>query len=114
MTNFAQGHQAEKYAADYLTHNGYKIVALNWRTRLCEIDIVAKNGKTVHFVEVKYRRTTQQGSGLDYITPSKLNQMQFAAECWVQENAYRGAYELSAIEVSGPSFDITNFVPNIL
>lgn len=114
MTNYSHGHEAEQKAAQYLQTEGFKIVALNWRTRVCEIDIVARKNRIIHFVEVKYRKSTQQGTGLDYITPKKLAQMQFAAECWVQENNYKGDYELSAIELTGLDFRVINFLPSIL
>lgn len=94
------GNQAEDAAATYLEGRGYKVIDRNWRTRVCEIDIIAKKHSTIFFVEVKYRSSNKQGSGLDYITPKKLKQMSFAAEHWVQEHKYSGDFQLSAIEVS--------------
>jgi len=114
MTNYSVGHEAEKHAAKYLEKLGYKIIALNWRTRVCEIDIVAEKSKITYFVEVKYRNQSHQGTGLEYVTQQKLQQMQFAAECWVQEQKWQGDYELSAIELFGDEFEVTNFLPNIL
>ncbi len=107
------GNQAEESAAEYLKQQKYKIIERNWRTRVCEVDIVAQKNLVVYFVEVKYRSTDQQGSGLEYITPKKLQQMNFAAQCWVEAHDYSGDYELSAIEVSGKDFEVTNFLPNI-
>lgn len=113
MTNYASGHHAEQVAADYLKTHGYEILELNWRTRYCEIDIIAKRKKTMHFFEVKYRKTGDQGSGLEYITSKKLKQMQFAAELWVTEHGWNGEYVLSAIEVSGEDYAVTHVVENI-
>lgn len=113
QTNYSTGHEAERRAAEYLKQQGFDIIELNWRTRVCEIDIVAKKQKTVYFTEVKYRSHAGQGSGLEYITPKKLQQMQFAAQCWTEENKWFADYELAAIEVSGSSFEITAFLPNI-
>ena len=53
-----------------------------------------------------------QGGGFDYITPKKLQQMKFSAQCWVQENKYEGDYELSAIEI-GADFQIIEFIEEI-
>lgn len=114
MTNYAAGHAAEDVAIEYLQGQGYMVLDKNWRTRYCEIDIVARNKKTVYFVEVKYRRTNSQGSGLDYITPKKLQQMQFAAEMWVSEHRWRGEYRLAALEVSGLDYRVTNFLADWL
>ena len=106
MTNYARGHEAEKIAARHLESMGYKIIALNWRHARAEIDIIAQKKSLLRsqplvFFEVKYRETDRQGRGLDYITPRKLQQMQFAAEIYVSANQYRGDYELAAIEMSG-------------
>lgn len=111
MTNYSHGQEAEEAAAKFLTKNGYEILEQNWRTRYCEIDIIAKNINTIYFVEVKYRRTNAQGSGLDYITTTKLRQMKFAAEFWVSENNWTKDYALGAIEVSGTDFIVSDFLP---
>lgn len=101
MTNYKVGHDAEKQAAAYLKKQGYKILELNWKTRYCEIDIVANQKKVVWFVEVKYRKTADQGYGYEYVTPKKLQQMQFAAEMWVQQKDYNGEYRLGVISIDG-------------
>lgn len=113
MTNFAHGHQAEAAAANYLKRQGYAIVAKNWRTRFCEIDIIAQKDKAVYFCEVKYRETTAQGHGLDYITPKKLKQMGQAAEAWVHFTNWQGEYQLMAIEVAGPTYKIAALIDDI-
>lgn len=109
-SNYVQGHAAESVAANYLRGLGYKIVDLNWKTRWCEIDIVAQMDESIFFVEVKYRKTTKQGGGLDYITPKKLSQMQFAAELWVSNHNWLGEYQLAAVELAGDKFAISEFV----
>jgi len=113
MTNVGTGRQAEAAAADYLERLGYTIVEQNWRTRQCEVDIIAERQHVLYFCEVKYRHSESQGSGLDYITPKKLRQMQFAAQSWVHWRGWAGGYQLCAIEVSGPSFDITAFIEDV-
>jgi Holliday junction resolvase-like predicted endonuclease len=75
-------------------------LARNWRTKVCEIDIVANKNKIIYFVEVKYRSSDKQGSGFEYITPKKLSQMGFAAEIWVQQNNWNGDYRIAAAELS--------------
>lgn len=119
MSNYSAGHDAEKIAADYLRSQGYRVLELNWRHRRAEIDIVAEKKtkfgmhKRLIFFEVKYRKTSAQGNGLDYITPKKLKQMQFAAELYVAEHDYNGEYALGAIEMSGLGFEVTNCIDNI-
>ncbi len=113
MTTVAIGRRAETAAADFLIYKGFDIVVRNWRTRWCEIDIVAHRDQEICFCEVKYRSTVRQGTGIDYVTPQKLRQMRFAAESWVHTHAWRGAYYLAAIEVSGRDFQITNAIKDM-
>lgn len=97
----AVGRAAEDAAADFLRAKGCTVIAQNWRTRWCEIDIVATRGTTVYFVEVKYRSSAAWGSGLDYITPRKLQQMRFAAEFWCAKYKFGGDFCLAAVELTG-------------
>lgn len=62
----------EEYASKFLIKKGYKIIERNFRERFGEIDIVAKEGDTLVFVEVKTRKSSQFGSPLEAITPWKL------------------------------------------
>jgi len=107
------GLRAEQVAAAFLVQQGYRVLAQNWKTQRCEIDIVAEKDGSLHFVEVKYREQSGQGSGLDYITKGKLKQMKFAAEIYAMEQKWNGAMNLAAIEVSGPDDRITNFIESI-
>jgi len=113
VTNFSHGRAAESAAVEYLKSQVYKILDQNWRTRLCEIDIVAKKNKTIYFVEVKYRHNSEQGQGLDYITPAKLKQMTFAARMWLADNVWDGDYSLAAMEVSGADYSVTEFLTEL-
>jgi uncharacterized protein (TIGR00252 family) len=106
------GRQAESTAAQYLAGLGYKIVATNWRTRWCEVDIIAIKNNVTYFVEVKFRANHNWGSGLDYITPTKLRQMHVAAEFWAATHK-TADYRLSAIELTGQPPRVTNWIDSI-
>jgi uncharacterized protein (TIGR00252 family) len=108
------GRRAEQAAADYLRAKGYEILAQNWRTRWCEIDLIVSKRRVVYFVEVKYRGNAAQGSGLDYITSRKLEQMHFAAEFWLARNQTAATdYRLAALEVTGQDYSITAWLDDI-
>lgn len=113
MTTTDTGNIAEEAVSKYLAKRGYKIIARNWKQPGCEIDIVAQKSSVIFFVEVKYRRSSQQGSGFDYITKSKLQQMKYAAQIWVARNNWTSQWTLSGAEVSGDGQDI-NFVESII
>ncbi len=115
MTNYAHGHDAEKYAAEWLRERGYEIIALNWRDRRAEIDIVARHGhEPLRLIEVKYRASSTQGDGFAYITPAKLRQMAFAAELYVAKERYAGEYTLAALELSGGDYVVTGFIEQLI
>ena len=100
------GQAAEKRVAELLNNEGYQILTQNWRTKVCEIDLVAKKQKVVYFVEVKYRSSEHQGGGFEYITSKKLKQLHFAAEVWNQQNGWNGDYQLLAAAVSDERIEI--------
>lgn len=114
MSPTATGRKAEAVAAAFLEYKGCAILARNWRTRRCEIDIVAKRDNIVYFCEVKYRKQHRQGSGVEYVTPKKIVQMKFAAECWIAANYWPGSCELCVIEVAGAQFAITGVFKNVM
>lgn len=106
MKHNDSGNSGEDAVEDYLKANGFKIIDRNWKTRQCEIDVIAKKDKCVYFVEVKYRSSFDQGDGFDYITSVKQRQMVFAAEYWVAQNKWDGEYCLSGASVSGDDFEV--------
>jgi uncharacterized protein (TIGR00252 family) len=108
------GRRAEDVAARYLRAKGYRIVAQNWRTRWCEIDLIVTKQGVVRFVEVKYRSSGAQGFGLEYITRGKLAQMHFAAELWLARNPKAAAdYRLAALEVTGANYSVTAWLDDV-
>lgn len=77
------GNTAETIAASWLEKEGYAVVDRNWKTRFCEIDIIASKGDCLYFVEVKHRKSMKQGGGMAAITDRKLRQMRFAASLYL-------------------------------
>jgi putative endonuclease len=65
------GETGESLAAAYLARNGYQIVARNYRCCFGEIDIVAREGKTLVFIEVKSRRSEAYGDPQLAVGPAK-------------------------------------------
>lgn len=86
MTTTALGRRAEAAAANYLQQQGYRIIARNWRTRWCEIDIIAEHNHELVFVEVKYRRSSNFGGGELAITADKTRRLTRAAQSWLAEH----------------------------
>jgi putative endonuclease len=70
------GDQGEREAARYLRRHGLRILARSYRTSWGEIDLIAREGDTLVFVEVKARR---QGMPAEAVTPVKQRRLTLAA-----------------------------------
>jgi putative endonuclease len=77
------GQYGEQVAVDYLSEQGFEILARNWRGHRVELDIVAREGATLVFCEVKTRSHTRAGLPLEAITPRKQQHMRIAALAWL-------------------------------
>jgi uncharacterized protein (TIGR00252 family) len=103
------GRQAEQAVCNWLIRQSFEIIATNWRTRYCEIDIIAKRSNKLYFVEVKYRGSSRFGGGLEYITPRKQNQMAFSADIFEAKYSTRLQRIICAVSV-GPKFEVEEYV----
>jgi putative endonuclease len=74
------GKLGEELAAGHLRQKGYAILALNWRYRRAEVDLIARIGNTLVLVEVKTRNTEFFGFPESFVTEKKQLQMSRAAE----------------------------------
>ena len=80
------GSLAEDKAAEFLKRGGYKILFRNFKTKLGEIDIIAKDKDTICFVEVKCRRSDRFGSGFEAVRRAKQRQISKVALSFLKEN----------------------------
>ena len=80
------GAMGEAAAAEWLRKKKWKILAMNYRCRFGELDVVARDGKELVFVEVKLRRTGGYAPAAEYVTPAKQRKLRLAAESWLAEN----------------------------
>jgi uncharacterized protein (TIGR00252 family) len=111
----ARGRAAEDLAAAYLEVRGFTMLDRNWRNRWCELDLVARAPDSIHFIEVKYRRTTAYGYAAEYISGDKTARLMRAALAWCQAHRYDGPYQISAVTVEGTlSQPAINFLPNVI
>ncbi|MGE0751962.1 MAG: YraN family protein [Variibacter sp.] len=78
---FRLGLSAESRAAALLIAKGYRIAARRWRSPLGEVDIVARRGAALVFVEVKARASLDEGA--EAVTPRQQRRIIGAAEAWL-------------------------------
>lgn len=79
------GQRGEEIATTYLQRQGYLILARNWRCSAGELDIVAREGETLAFVEVRARRGNRFGTAEESITPAKQAKLVELAQIYLQE-----------------------------
>jgi putative endonuclease len=91
----------EAYAAEYLRKKRYKILGMNYRCKRGEIDIIAKDGGCVVFVEVKLRKSKNYAEAKDYVNHDKQGKIKLAAAQWIVDNEADGdlACRFDVIEI---------------
>src|SRR5260221_11407308 len=103
------GPRGERAAEKYLRRSGYRIVKRNFRAAGAEIDIVAMDGETLVFVEVKTRRTRDAGAPEEAVDERKQKQIRRAAEMFATR--YRAddvamRFDVIAVDASGDRLEI--------
>ncbi|MDD2679937.1 MAG: YraN family protein [Candidatus Omnitrophica bacterium] len=84
--NLKLGMLAEGRAEEFLKKNGYKILYRNYKSKLGEIDIIARDRDTICFVEVKCRLSDKFGQGCEAVSGRKQGQITKAALSFLKEN----------------------------
>ena len=94
------GHCGESIAAGFLEKKGYTIIEKNYRTPYGEIDLMANQGDTIVFIEVKTRASSTLGPPEISITRRKAEHMRYAAEYYIQEHPdLRNDWRIDVISV---------------
>jgi len=83
MSSAAPGAVAERLASDFLSQRGLAIIARNFRTRRGEIDLIARAGRTLVFVEVRLRTNASYGGAAASITAAKQARLVAAASLYL-------------------------------
>ena len=105
ITTKELGDKAEDFVAEFLKQEKHEILARNWRTKFCEIDIISKYGENYYFTEVKFRKNNDFGGGKAAISKNKVDQMRFAAEFFAYKNNIKNSeMRLAAAIVEGENF----------
>ncbi|MBJ7503378.1 MAG: YraN family protein [Polynucleobacter sp.] len=86
------GKKAEAAAKDYLLRAGLSVVALNYRCRMGEIDLIMRDQDTFVFVEVRARTSGNWGGALASINPSKQKKLSKTAEYFLQTHFRTSTY----------------------
>jgi putative endonuclease len=75
VNNARRGKLGEEFVVRHLERNGFETVVLNYHSKFGEIDVVAKNGEYIVFVEVKTRRSESMVRPAEAVNPSKIRKI---------------------------------------
>ena len=98
MSNKTLGRHGEALARQYLQAQGYQILEENFRNNIGEIDLIAQDGKTICFVEVKTRQSCTQGQPYEAVGPWKIRKLSQMAACYLKHK-YHSLEVLSRFDV---------------
>ena len=101
MDKYALGDKGEVLAQNFLQEKGYVIIDVNVNYHnVGEIDIVAKDGPTLVFVEVRARSDKRFGHPLETITPAKIRRIVAASRRYLSEHKiYASGYRYDVVAI---------------
>ena len=108
------GKQGEDLAAAHLAENGYRILERNYRSVFGEIDIVAEEGDTLVFVEVKSRRSEAYGDPQLAVGPEKQRKISRVAMSYLSEKGWNrrpARFDIVAVKLR-PSGNLIELIRN--
>lgn len=97
--------KGEEAAVRFLEHRGYEILERNWKCDAGEADIIAKDGDWIIFVEVKTRRSADQGFPSEAVNKRKRERYEKIAISYFTENDFKDLnvrFDVIAIVVMAP------------
>ena len=101
LTTREQGEYTENLACRFLENKGLKLIEKNFNCRVGEIDLIMKDADNLVFVEVRYRRSNNFGSGAESITASKQLKLVKTASLYLQQheklNKYPSRFDVVSI-----------------
>ena len=96
-----RGNQAEDKACQYLQKQGLKLLSKNFSTKAGEIDLIMRDGETLVFVEVRYRKNSDFGGAAASVTPKKQQRIIKAALAYQQKEAPQSSMRFDVVALEG-------------
>lgn len=102
------GRFGEVLAANFLRSKGHFILERNWHCGRYEVDIIASDGDTAVFVEVKFRNGKQYGEAEEFVDERKMTFLIEAADQWLRKSHWEGdlRFDVVAIIAEGRNYQI--------
>ena len=93
------GNEGEASAVNFLFANGYEVLARNYRFRRGEIDIIARKGRALVFIEVKTRKNINYGYPETFLSEQQQDRIHLAAEEYVLQKEWQGEVRFDIIAI---------------
>lgn len=97
------GRFGEERAARYLRLHGYQILETNYACRLGEIDLIARRGRYLAFVEVKLRKSDGFAAAREFVTAAKQERIRRTAALWLSQHESELQPRFDVIEIYAPN-----------
>lgn len=98
-----RGEEAEERAVHYLARQGLEVLARNYRTRLGEVDVIAREGTTLVFVEVRTRASAAWGGAAASVDARKQRRVVAAARHYLARLGAEPACRFDVVIFQGPA-----------
>ena len=96
------GPWGEALAAEFLRKRGYKVAAMNYKSRFGEIDIIAERDGYLVFAEVKLRKSDYFGAAREFVDRRKQDRLRATAAIWLEEHETALQPRFDVIEIYAP------------
>ncbi len=109
--NLELGNRGESLAEKHLLETGYRILERNWRFSRAEIDLIAKEGEVLVFVEVKTRSSDFFGKPEESVSPQKEALLKDAAAVYMEQidHQWEIRFDIISILIKGDGYTIEHF-----
>lgn len=106
------GSKGETLAVNFLQSKGYRIIAKNYKTPIGEIDIIAEDGKTLVFVEVKTRSNNSYGYPFEAVTAQKQNKLKNLALLYLknQKKDFPVRFDVLSINITASNSAVEHII----
>lgn len=101
MNRAETGRRAEDLAADLLAREGLAVLERNFRVKAGEIDLIARDGEEVVFVEVRARASMSYGGAAASVDRSKRRKLARAARVWLAARGWTGPCRFDVVAFEG-------------
>lgn len=103
------GNLGERLALQKIKHLGYKCIERNYRCSLGEIDLIARDGESLVFIEIKTRRGSSTGRAKEAVNQRKIRQISKAALAYMKANNCwdtKARFDVVAVNITGDREEI--------